>query len=87
MDNIEIKEAIDPVSMTKILADKIGLDQLYAIVCDLKGINPDNTIKMLEARIDEHEKTRMRLKGEIHGLAFALKCNGVSGGDVDYENY
>lgn len=36
----------------------------------------------LRARIRYQDLQIERLRGEIEGLRFALRCNGISGGDV-----
>lgn len=81
---------IDPVELVKDLADKIGIHQLYAIVKDLRGEgtveNNDNCLRIENENIKAEllwNKTRVaRLEGEIDGLKYAIRCNGVSGGDV-----
>lgn len=42
-------------------------------------------VKYLEARIEEfcHEREVARLHGVIEGLKFSIRCNGVSGGEVE----
>ena len=49
----------------------------------------DETLKRreLQYRIDRLQHENERLKGEIKALAFAIRCNGVSGNEVKYENY
>lgn len=39
-------------------------------------------IKDLEGRIEYLNRLNERLRGEIDGLRFAVRCNGVSGGEV-----
>lgn len=81
---------IDPVELVKDLADKIGIHQLYAIAKDLRGEgtveNNDNRLRIENENIKAEllwNKTRVaRLEGEIDGLKYAIRCNGVSGGDV-----
>lgn len=38
-------------------------------------------IRELESTIASNEKTIIRLAGIIKGLSFAIRCNGISGGD------
>lgn len=39
-------------------------------------------IKDLERHIEYLNRQNERLRGEIEGLRFAVRCNGVSGGEV-----
>lgn len=39
-------------------------------------------IKEKDIRIGYLERQNERLRGEIEGLRFAVRCNGVSGGEV-----
>ena len=39
-------------------------------------------MKEMQANIDYLKCQNERLRGENDGLRFALRCNGVSGGDV-----
>ena len=39
-------------------------------------------IKDLEGHIEYLNRLNERLRGEIDGLRFAVRCNGVSGGEV-----
>lgn len=77
---------VDPVEMVKDLADKIGIHQLYAIVRDMRGegaeIDLRQQIEELRSHIDYLEHERAKLEGEIQGLRFAVRCNGVSGAEV-----
>ena len=49
----------------------------------------DETLKRreLQYRIDRLQHENERLKGEIKALVFAIRCNGVAGNEVKYENY
>lgn len=86
------KTVCDPVELVKDLADKIGIDQLYAIACDIRGKggkDVENHIlelemqnKELKARIDYMKEDKAMMQGEINGLRFAIRCNGVSGNEV-----
>lgn len=40
----------------------------------------------LTAAIEHYRRENDRLKGEIKALAFAVRCNGVSGNEVSYED-
>lgn len=80
----------DPAELVKDLADKIGIHQLYAIVKDLRGEgtveNNDNGLRIenenIKAELIWNKTLVARLEGEIDGLKYAIRCNGVSGGDV-----
>lgn len=80
----------DPVDLVRELADKIGIHQLYAIVRDLRG-EPDTAVEDALMKQIEELKEQLRYKreeeammhGEINGLRFALRCNSVSGGEVN----
>lgn len=83
---------IDPYELTKDLADKIGIHQLYAIVCDIRGegcdIDKNEMMREndeLKAHIDYLSRQAENMRGEIKALSFAVKCNGVSGNEVQYE--
>ena len=80
----------DPVELVKDLADKIGIHQLYAIARDLRG-EPDTAVESdalmkqneeLKAHVSYLQEQLARANGMIDGLKFALRCDGVSGGDV-----
>lgn len=79
----------DPVELVKDLADRIGIHQLYAIAREIRGegdtaVEPGQVAEM-KANIDYLSRQNERLRGEIKALAFAVKCNGVSGNEVRYE--
>lgn len=84
-DNLH--EVYDPAELVKDLADKIGINQLYSIVRDMRGeepatINPDGLIQErdeLKAHVDYLSRKVERLEGKIEGLMFSVRCNGVSG--------
>lgn len=82
-------EVYDPVELVKDLADRIGIDQLYAIAREIRregdtAVEPGQVAEM-KANIDYLSRQNERLRGEIKALAFAVKCNGVSGNEVRYE--
>lgn len=82
-------EVYDPVELVKDLADRIGIHQLYAIAREIRGegdtaVEPRQVAEM-KANIDYLSRQNERLRGEIKALAFAVKCNGVSGNEVRYE--
>lgn len=80
----------DPVELVKDLADKIGIHQLYAIARDMRGepdVTVDNDSLMRENNELKHhiqflKEEKAMMQGEINGLRFAVRCNGVSGGEV-----
>lgn len=83
------KVVYDPVELVKDLADKIGIHQLYAIAKDMRGeggeCDKDELSKKLTLVEADNQwlKDRVcRLEGEIDGLKFAIKCNGISGAEV-----
>ena len=80
-------EIYDPVELVKDLADKIGIHQLYAIARDLRGepVASDELMKQneeLKAHVSYLQEQLARANGMIDGLKFALRCDGVSGGEV-----
>lgn len=83
---------IDPYELTKDLADRIGIHQLYAIVRDMRGegcdIDKDKMMMEndeLKNHIEYLNRQAEKMRGEIKALSFAVKCNGVSGNEVQYE--
>ena len=85
MENIE-----DPVKLVKDLADRIGIHQLYAIARDMYGETEAEVVVNELKKENEEYKAQVNylraqnenLRGEIKGLRFAIRCNGVSGGEV-----
>lgn len=82
----------DPMELVKDLADKIGIDQLYAIVREMRGGGTDINGDMLrveneelKAHIEYLSRQAEGMRGEIKALAYSVRCNGVSGNDVHYE--
>lgn len=45
----------------------------------------DMVVDELKAHIEYLEGKNENLKGQIRALAFAVRCNGVSGNEVKYE--
>lgn len=86
------KIVYDPVELVKDIADKIGIHQLYAIVCDIRGeggkdvenhiLDLEMQNKELKAHIGYLKEDKAMMQGEINGLRFAIRCNGVSGNEV-----
>lgn len=85
------KAVYDPYELVKDIADKIGIHQLYAIVRELRG-EPEATTDIMDHLMKENDELKHHLQfmredkaemqGEINGLRFAIRCNGVSGGNV-----
>lgn len=82
----------DPAELVKDLADKIGIHTLYAIVCNIRGEGeapiPADTAKELselKAHVEYLSRQNESMRGEIRALAFAVRCNGVSGNEVRYD--
>lgn len=77
----------DPAELVKELADKIGIHQLYAIAKAVRG-EPDDDVKLaqeneeLKRKIQYLEEELSYKKGEVAGLRFAIRCDGISGGEV-----
>lgn len=83
------KVVYDPVELVKDLADKIGIHQLYAIVKDMRGEGGERRddelakkLALVEADNRWLKDKVCRLEGEIDGLKFAIKYNGISGAEV-----
>ena len=81
----------DSVDLVKDLSYKIGIDQLYAIVPEMRGEGTTidrEKLKMendeLKAHIEYLSRQVEFMKGEIKALAYSVRCNGVSGNDVTY---
>lgn len=45
----------------------------------------ENRCKILKAHIKQLSKQNDSMKGEIKALAFTVRCNGISGNEVQYE--
>ena len=83
---------MNPRELVKDLADRIGIDQLYAIVVEMRGEATDidrDDLRMKNEELKEHieylSRQTARLKGEIKALAYSVRCNGISGNEVQYE--
>lgn len=83
---------IDSRELVKDLADKIGINQLYAIAREMRGEGTDiNSDKLrmendeLKAHVEYLSRQAERMRGEIKALAYSVRCNGVSGNEVHYE--
>ena len=84
------ENVINPYELTKDLADRIGIHQLYAIVRDIRGEGCDDSDRLmmeneeLKSHIEYMNRQAEKMRGEIKALSFAVRCNGVSGNDVAY---
>ena len=82
-------QCYDPVVLVKDLADKIGIDKLYKIARDIRGKGEDvdhgDLIRQNEEmkfHIQGLKEDIAMMQGEINGLRFVIRCNGVSGSEV-----
>jgi len=75
------------------LMEHIGRDKLDSREAIMEMIKNTPTaistkeIDRLEHGLEHYRHECERLKGQVHALAFALRCNGVSGNEVTYEDY
>ena len=58
-------------------------------IIELLEAEPSKDLKLqnenLKSGIDFYREENCKLQGQIKALAFAVRCNGVSGGEVKYE--
>jgi len=66
--------------MEHVYRDKLDSRELIA-----EMVENAPTIKDFRLVCERYRKENDRLKGEIKALAFAVRCNGVSGNEVCYE--
>ena len=75
------------------LMEHIGRDKLDSREAIMEMIKNAPTaidtkaFERLEHGLECYRHKCERLKGQVHALAFALRCNGVSGNEVTYEDY
>lgn len=85
-ENSEVK--YDPVQLTKELADKIGYDVLCKIVNGLYEPTEEGRLAREVKELQEYshhlERENENLKGQIKALSYAVRVNGVSGNEVNY---
>ena len=90
-DLIDRQAAIDAL----IERDPSGLDRALNIIKELPSAQPEQRtpcsekLKMendeLKAHIEYLSCQAERMKGEIKALAYSVRCNGVSGNEVPYD--
>ena len=74
------------------LMEHIGRDKLDSREAIMEMIKNTPTaidtkaFERLEHGLECYRHKCERLKGQVHALAFALRCNGVSGNEVTYED-
>ncbi len=88
MRTIDVDELIEKLHGT---AFKDGDDRSIALsVIDKMpikdNIEMEKICKELRANIEYFNRQNNAMKGEIKALAFAVRCNGVSGNEVQYES-
>lgn len=83
--------AYDPEELVRDLADKIGIHALYAIVCDIRGegeapisVDTAKELSELKAHVEYLSRQNECMRGEIRALTFAVRCNGISGNEVQF---
>lgn len=74
--------------MEHVYRDKLDSRELIAeMVKNVPTIEDFDVMREeLKAAIEYYRRENDRLKGEIKALAFAVRCNGVSGNEVSYED-
>lgn len=85
---IDVDELIEKLHGT---AFKDGDDRSIALsVIDKMpikdNIEMEKICEELRANIEYFNRQNNAMKGEIKALAFAVRCNGVSGNEVQYES-
>lgn len=91
------KNGMNETDMIKDLADKMGAKNAAVFIGEIIGemmraTKPEaavdtDELKKANAEFKSHieylTRENERLKGEIKGLRFAIRCNGVSGAEVN----
>lgn len=84
----EKKNVMDTVDFAKEFIDKVGAENAGAIIREMSRKPEADTESLKKAnaefksQIEYLTRENERLKGEIKGLRFAIRCNGVSGNEV-----
>lgn len=86
------KNGMNETDMIKDLADKMGAKNAAVFIGEMmRATKPEaavdtDELKKANAEFKSHieylTRENERLKGEIKGLRFAIRCNGVSGNEV-----
>lgn len=76
--------------MEHVYRDKLDSRELIAkMIEDAPTVYKENEMKMmceeLKAHVEYLRRQNDSMKGEIKALAFAVRCNGISGNEVAYE--
>ena len=76
--------------MEHVYKDKLDSRELIANMIDnaptvTSIFEMENRCKELKAHIKQLSEQNDSMKGEIKALAFAVRCNGISGNEVRYE--
>lgn len=74
--------------MEHVFRDKLDSRELIAEMVKNAPTRNDFDLRReeLEEAIEHYRRENDRLKGEIKALAFAVRCNGVSGNEVRYDD-
>ena len=76
--------------MEHVYRDRLDSRELIAeMIQNAPTVEKDNELKLmceeLKAHIEYLRRQNDSMKGEIKALAFAVRCNGISGNEVTYE--
>ena len=67
---------------------ELNRDEIWKVVDEQPTVEPAvdyrRKCEELKAGADHYRRENNMLRGEIKALAFAVRCNGVSGNDVRY---
>lgn len=78
--------------MEHVYRDKLDSRELIAkMIEDAPTVYKEKEMEMmceeLKAHVEFLRRRNDSMKGEIKALAFAVRCNGISGNEVAYETY
>ena len=76
--------------MEHVYRDKLDSRELIAKMVEnaptvTSAVKMEKMCEELKAHIEYLSRQNDRMKGQIKALAFAVRCNGVSGNEVRYE--